>query len=203
MSQPFWETTYADFEEAVTFGEPAKELVKLAEALPEGANVLDLGCGEGRNALFLAEKGFDVEAIDISQNGIDKLNRLARERKLSIKAEVRDMKNYRFEFEYDLIIAHGSLHLIERENWRKLISEMKTHTKSDGYNVVAVFTDILPPPADLKEFHVGLFKEGELFDLYQDWKTVSTESYVFKDEHPGGIRHIHPINKIVAQREFE
>jgi tellurite methyltransferase len=203
MSQPFWEAAYADFEAAVTFGKPAKELIELVDFLPESAKILDLGCGEGRNTLFLAEKGFNLEAVDISQNGIDKLNYLARRNGLSVKAIVQDMKNYRFESEFDLIVAHGCLHLIERDNRQKLISAMKAHTKPGSYNVVAVFTDVLPPPDDLKEFHVGLFKEGELFDLYRDWKIVSAQSYIFKDEHPGGIRHTHPINKIVARKKSE
>ena len=66
--------------------------------------------------------------------------------------------------------------------------------------MVAVFTDAIEPPDDLKEFCVGLFREGELFEHYEDWMPYRTESYVFDDVHPGGARHRHPVNKIVARK---
>lgn len=66
--------------------------------------------------------------------------------------------------------------------------------------MVAVFADTIEPPDDLKGFCVGLFREGELFDYYEDWIACRTESYLFDDEHPGGIRHQHPVNKIVTRK---
>ena len=110
------------------------------------------------------------------------------------------MRGYTFERDYDLIVAHGSLHLIEREHWTRLIDKIKAHTRDGGYNVVAVFTDVIPPPVDLKDFHVGLFSEGELFEFYRDWEVLLRRSYILEDEHPGGIRHRHPINKVVARK---
>jgi tellurite methyltransferase len=197
--KPFWEKAFSNLEAVDTFGKPAEELVSLVGSLPSGANVLDIGCGEGRNALYLAEQGCNVTAIDISAAGIGKLKHFADRKGLSIAAEVRDMKHYTFTNKYDLIIAHGSLHLIEREHWSSLIQKMQAHTNAGGYNVVVVFTDVLPPPDDLKEFHVGLFRENELFDFYKDWRIVQKQSYILHDEHPGNIRHQHPINKLVAQ----
>lgn len=200
---PFWETTYAELGGASTFGQPAAELAGLVNLLPPAANVLDLGCGEGRNALYLAEQGFKVTAIDISISGIRKLNHLARQRSVSMTAEVRDMRAYAYERKFDLIIAHGSLHLIERDDWLPLIHRIKAHTSVGGYNVIVVFTNALPPPDDLKDFHVGLFREGELFEFYNDWDVLLRQSYILEDEHPGGIRHRHPINKLVARKKVE
>ena len=198
-NRPFWEEAFSRLEAVDTFGGPAEELVGVADSLPRGASVLDVGCGEGRNALYLAERGCDVTAIDISAAGIGKLKHFAGRRGLSVSAEVRDMKDYVFTKTYDLIVSHGSLHLIRREHWAALLQRMKANTMEGGYNVVAVFTDALPPPDDLKEFHVGLFREGELFGLYEDWRVELKRSYILDDEHPGNIRHRHPINLIVAR----
>jgi tellurite methyltransferase len=200
-NQPFWEASFSQLDAVNTFGEPAEELVSLAGLLPAGAKVLDIGCGEGRNALYLAEQGLHVTAIDVSAAGIAKLKHFADQKGLCVTAEVRDMKRYVFTDKYDLIVAHGSLHLIEREHWTSLFREMKANTKMGGYNVVVIFTDSLPPPDDLKDFHVGLFREGELFDFYKDWRIVEKQSYVLHDEHPGNIKHQHPINKLVAQKQ--
>ena len=110
------------------------------------------------------------------------------------------MRDYTFKHGYDLIVAHGSLHLIEREHWTQMIHKIKAYTYAGGYNVVVVFTDIIPPPDDLKDFHVGLFSEGELFEFYHDWEVLLRRSYILEDEHPGGVRHQHPINKVVARK---
>lgn len=198
-AEPFWEKAYQDFETS-TFGGPSEEFHHLTRLLPHGGKVLDLGCGEGRNALFLAEHGFDVTAIDISRQGIRKLNHLAEAKGLSIRTEVRDMREYHFHESFDLIVSHGCLHLIERPCWRPLLGRFKEHTQRGGYNVVAVFTDAMEPPDDLRGFCLGLFHEGELFEQYEDWIPYRRQSYTIDDRHPGGMRHRHPINKIVARK---
>ena len=196
-AKPFWETTYQDHA-GNTFGKPSAEIVALAGALPAGAAVLDLGCGEGRNALFLAQRGFDVTAVDISEHGIVKLRSLASAGGWKIRAEVADMREYRFDREFDLAISHGCLHLIRRPEWQQVLQRIQKHTRVDGHNVIAVFTDRIAPPPDLEAFCVGLFREGELFGHYAGWRITLQQSYTIHDEHPGGIRHTHPIDKIVA-----
>jgi tellurite methyltransferase len=198
-SQPFWETSYADLNTA-TFGGPSQEVRDVASDLQPGASVLDLGCGEGRNALFLAERGFEVTAVDFSEAGIRKLNALAQERKLDIRSKVADIRDYPFPHAFDLIMAHGCLHLVEREAWQQLIPLFKAHTKPGEINILVVFTDTLPPPDDLRDFCLGLFREGELFSLYSDWEPLLQQSYTFEDEHPGSPPHRHPVNKLVARK---
>lgn len=199
MTQPFWEKTYADLN-TTTFGEPSQEIKAVAANLPKGAKVLDLGCGEGRNALFLAECGFDVTAVDISILGIRKLNALANERNLKIHTQVVDMKNYEFTQSYDLIISHGCLHLISREQWQPLVQKIKKHTKPGGMNIVLVFTNAEPAPADMAAFCIGLFEDGELFSHFSNWEPILHQSYTFDDEHPGNIKHTHSVNKLVAKK---
>jgi tellurite methyltransferase len=199
MAQPFWEAAYADLNSVAFAGGASAEIRDIAALLPKGAKVLDLGCGEGRNALFLAECGLDVTAVDISEAGIGKLRALAGQKGLAIHAEVCDMRSYSFPHPFDLIVSHGCLHLVERGSWQNLIDLFKTHTNVNGYNAITVFTDAIPPPEDLKDFCLGLFFEGELFSLYEDWETVLQRSYTLEDQHPGSPPHKHPINKLVAR----
>jgi hypothetical protein len=88
-----------------------------------------------------------------------------------------------------------------RDWTRKLAQLYVSHgTEAPSHNIIAVFTDVLPAPEDLKPFQVGLFREHELFEQYRDWEILLARSYVFEDSHPGGIHHRHPINKLVARR---
>lgn len=198
-SKPFWESAY-QIPAGSAFGKPSAEIMAFADTLPPNSSVLDLGCGEGRNALFLAEQGFEVTAVDISEHGVNKLRSLAAQRGLKLRAEVADMRSYPLDCEFDLIISHGCLHLIERAAWQSVLQRIKDHTAAGGYNAVAVFTDQIAPPPDLEAFCVGLFRAGELFTYYENWDIQVRQSYTIHDEHPGGIRHTHPIDKIVARK---
>ena len=199
MAKPPWENGYADLS-IKTFGGPSAEIIEVADDLQPSARVLDLGCGEGRNAVFLAERGFNVTAVDFSESGIAKLRSLAEKKGIHIRTGLADMREYIFGEMFDLIVSHGCLHLIERDQWQQMINKFKDYTHPGGTNVVAVFTDTLPPPSDLAEHCLGLFKEGELFSQYIGWDIILQKSYTFEDEHPGSPRHVHPVNKIVARR---
>ncbi len=199
-NEPFWESNYKASDTANTFGQVSPEVVDLSKKLTAGSRILDIGCGDGRHALFLAKKGFEVTAIDISTAGINKLSQLAKRSGVLINTEVVDMRQFEFTNSYDAIIAHGCLHLIPRTDWSELLVRIKGHTSNPGFNIIVVFTNKLPPPEDLRPFHIGLFNEEELYDFYQDWNIIESRSYILEDEHPGGICHRHPINKLVAQK---
>jgi tellurite methyltransferase len=199
LTAPFWEAVY-DSREGSAFGEPSNLVVSLAETLSAGATVLDLGCGDGRHALFFASHGFDVTAVDISESGIRKTRSLASDGGLTLRVEVADMRSYHFDRQFDLIISYGCLHLLERTEWKPLLERIKAHTLAGGKNFVTVFTDAISLPPDLKPFCIGLFREGELFQHYIDWQVEFQRSYVLADEHPGDIHHVHHLNEIVARR---
>lgn len=71
---------------------PNAFLAAHAEAFPAGAPLLSLGEGEGRNAVFLAERGFEVTALDASPEGLKKLQALAAERGVPVAAEQADVR---------------------------------------------------------------------------------------------------------------
>lgn len=106
--EPFWEAGYRD-DEFETWGTLSRDLVAIVNRLPEGGLALDAGCGEGRNALFLAERGFEVRAFDVSEAGIGKLRRRAEERGLEIDAGVGGLDSLDFDRSFDVIVAEGLL----------------------------------------------------------------------------------------------
>ena len=197
--QPFWEAGYQD-QDAETFGSPSEELVVLADTLAPDTVVLDVGCGDGRNAIHFASRGFRVRAFDISATGVRKLKARAGSRDLEIDAWVQDIREFKFDRSYGLILCHGVLHFLEPRFCNQFLEVMRRHTAQCGLNVHTVFTNRLKPPSDLTPFLQRIFKEGEIRDMYRDWEIELFESYIKVDEHPGGIRHRHPINKLVARK---
>lgn len=72
-------------------GRVAAVLEQNLHLLPASGEALDLACGRGANALQLAERGIRVSAWDLSAVAIERLDRAAAERNLSIETEVRDV----------------------------------------------------------------------------------------------------------------
>lgn len=85
--------------------EPEHKLIEYLGLIEKG-KVLDLGTGCGRNSLFFSEIGFDVEAIDISHQNINKYIQKSSQLNLNTKAKVMDIRNFDIsEGSYSLIIV--------------------------------------------------------------------------------------------------
>ena len=99
----FWDILYRG-SKSVWGSKADRTLVEYAELFPRG-HVLDLGMGEGRNALFFAKLGYAVEGIDVSRAAIKKCIRMANTAKLKIAAEVGSVQNIEIApKKYSLII---------------------------------------------------------------------------------------------------
>lgn len=202
MKEVFWEKSYKN-KKISTFGKPSKEVEGLMAKLSKGSSILDMACGEGRHGLFLAQNGFQVDAFDISENGIDKLKRLAVENDVKLNAWVEDIENFKFIKKYDVIISHGLFQFIKKNLRERVIRDMKEHTKPGGHNIIAVFTNTLELPEDLAPYMIGVFQEAEILEYYKDWIVEDFQSYVFEDEHENNIRHTHSINKLVVKKSSD
>lgn len=109
-----WNQRYA--EDSYRKSNPVTLLSDWLPRIPVG-RALDVACGAGRNALLLAEAGFQVDAIDISAVGLQQLERKARELGHSVNCIEHDLDQaYDFATDYDLIVVlwYVNLELIER-----------------------------------------------------------------------------------------
>lgn len=197
--EPWWEADFLDMTTS-TFGPVSKYIHSVMPHLPPRGSVLDLGCGDGRISLFFAEHGYDVLGIDISPRAIQKLNHLAQNRGLKVDARVQQMEDFVFERDFEVIVAHGTLQLLERAAWQRLIAEMQRRTVPGGYNIVVVLTDAAPPPADLAPFCRGLFHRGELSSLYEGWEFFENESILKEGQKVDGASRSLALDRLVARR---
>lgn len=201
MEIPFWEKAYQSDNIAAFSAVPNKTVVEYEHLLDKSANILEAGCGEGQNVLYLAKRGFcNIDAFDISEAGIDKLKRLCEVNGVNVNAYVRDLTGYVFDKRYDLIMSFAALCFVGKSVWKKFIADAKDSTNDGGIHIMHIFTDEVPASADIAPFAVGLSHDGELKELYGDWEILSFQSYVFEDEHPGVPKHLHSVNKIVTRK---
>ena len=200
QDKPFWEQSYSDYEVSTFSKGPTADVEEFYEMFPRNADVLDVGCGEGRNSIFLAKLENRVEAFDISENGIKKAVKIAEHEKTPVTFFTCDLGVVVFKKEYDMILSHGVLHLPVKEVRDKFIQDMQVHTKAGGFNVIRIFTNRLPATPDNAPFTHSLFDVGELPAKYAGWEIVHHEEGTFTDSHPGDIHHEHAYERIIARK---
>jgi len=88
-------------------------------------SILDLGCGNGRLSLQFAKKGIKVTGVDKINKGISNEN---------FKFIQEDIKNFKYDKKYDLIISSLVLHFFKKETATRIIEEVKNNTEENGCN---------------------------------------------------------------------
>lgn len=133
--------------------------------------VLDLGCGNGRNSLYLANKGFDVTAWDKNPNSLSNLQRIRDAEGLNnLHIDSVDLNSLSFEGEYDFILSTVVMMFLEAKTIPGLIANMQRCTKPGGHNLIVAAMDTADYPCN-----VGFpfaFKEGELRNYYAGWELL-------------------------------
>ena len=130
---------------------------------------LDLGCGNGRNSLYLAANGFDVTAWDKNAASINNIDTIRQAEGLNtLQTAIVDLNALSFEGEYDFILSTVVMMFLEPQTIPGLIANMQRCTKAGGYNLIVAAMDTADFPCT-----VGFpfaFKENELRDYYAGWE---------------------------------
>lgn len=135
-----------------------------------GNQAVDIGCGRGRNTLYLAQRGYHVEAFDANPYAVQILDQIIAEEGIdTIQTAIKDLNHEpRLSGQYDVLVCTVVMMFLEPETIPILIEEMQKATKPGGLNVIvcAMNTPKYPMQPD---FRFG-FKEGELRQYYTDWE---------------------------------
>jgi tellurite methyltransferase len=148
----------------------------------DGQQALDVACGDGRNAAFLAERGFAVDAVDVSDVAIDALRTAARDRGLSVHPRRVDLEHEDLPAgPYDVIVQINYLQ-------RDLFGPLARALNPGGLLVIETFTR-----ADLDELGNGvdaryLLDGGELAGAFPDLEVIAAREAVV--EHGRGRRAV-------------
>ncbi|UAK19202.1 MULTISPECIES: tellurite resistance methyltransferase TehB [Kluyvera] len=143
------------------------EVVHAATIVKPG-KTLDLGCGNGRNSLYLAANGYDVMAWDKNPMSIQNLQSIREAEGLkNLQVAVHDLNTLSFDGEYDFILSTVVMMFLEANTIPRLIDNMQRCTKPGGYNLIVAAMDTDDFPCT-----VGFpfaFKTGELKNYYKGW----------------------------------
>jgi len=139
----FWDSFYANREKGIPFfkNKPDENLVDYYDQkIITSGRVLELGCGPGRNAIYLTEKEFEVDAVDLSEQSIQWATERAKDRNLYINF----IQNNIFDFDikegvYDLVYDSGCFHHIAPHRRMDYINLVRNALKSGGYFGITCF----------------------------------------------------------------
>jgi len=149
-----------------------------------------MATGEGRNAVFLAQNGFEVDAVDISREGLKKARKLAREKGVKVNALLVDLDRYQIEEDrYDLI---ANLYFLKR----RLIPKIRKGLKKGGKVIFETYllehrTLAAGGPRQAKYF----LKPNELLRLFKGFRILFYREGIFRE---GGKRKA--LASLIAQK---
>ncbi|MEE2670151.1 MAG: class I SAM-dependent methyltransferase [Bdellovibrionota bacterium] len=153
--------------------DPVRFLAENYDFIPAESRILDMGMGEGRNAVFLAQKGHFVTGIDISSVAIKKARSLAKEFGVKIKTILGSLTKYKIPDEsFDAIIC---FYYVDRD----LTEKMQKWLKPGGILLYEAHTT--------REFEKKNRKETQKYSYYlkpQELLTMFPQMTILKFEEP-------------------
>ena len=146
-------------------GPPTQEFVDFFDAYDRSnARILDVGCGQGRDALFIARQGHQVVAVDLSPAGIKDVMAAATAEELSIEGIVADITAFQPEGEFDVILIDRTLHMLPASDQRSVLASLLLHLRSKGWLLIA------DERSNMARFHDVLAKSDLPWSVTKDGK---------------------------------
>jgi SAM-dependent methyltransferase len=173
-------------------GKEANTFLRRHIGLLQKGKALDIATGEGRNAIFLAQREFDVDAVDISEMGLRKARELAKAVGAKIHTFQTDLDKFQIEADhYDLIADFYFLN-------RRLIPKIKKGLKKGGKVIFETYhleqrTLGTKGPKNPKYF----LKPNELLKLFKGFRILLYREGIFKE---GGKRKA--VASLIAEKTY-
>jgi len=181
----------------------AKPNAYLASVVPlirEKGRFLDLGCGQGRDAIFMWEQGFSVTAVDVSEEGI---KNVIAQSKGEINAVCQNIEGFHIAPNtYTAINAWNVLQFLKKGDALRIVRSMQEGVADNGFLIISGFTVDDPAFQNQSNKDKGFFEKDELKKLFNGFKIIRYEEKVIHDQgHLGAEQpHKHGIVRLIAQK---
>ena len=139
----FFELWYRFGKPVWVIDEPQPELMAVvAEGVIRGPLVLDVGCGAGDNAVYIAQRGFSVTGIDVSAAAIATAERKARKLDVTVRfIELNAFKLGTLARKFDTVIDYGLFHHFDGESRVRYVRALRGACASQGQLLLQCFSD--------------------------------------------------------------
>ncbi len=134
--------------------EPTPDVIEtiLKEKIPSDAKILELGCGEGRDAIFLLNKNYNILAVDYSNTVIEKCKELSNY-KYNDKFKQFDIINDTLEDKFDFIYSIAVIHMfVSQKHRNKFYNFICNHLNTNGIALIVSMGD------GIKEYKSDIYK---------------------------------------------
>jgi len=159
-SLEFWEQKHQNYVMKDCVHEPNFLIHDLVNAVSEDSHILDLGCGQGQDAAYLAARGYRVTAADFSPFALTNFPDSAK--KLGVESTLLDLREIPYPFSngyFDAVCAHLSLHYFPASLTKAIFAEVERILRPDGW-LFALFNSIRDP-----EFGTGMEIEPQYWEI--------------------------------------
>jgi tellurite methyltransferase len=135
----FWQRLYAQGED-IWGDRPDSALLDYEFLVPSG-KILDLGIGEGRNALYFASQGHDVSGVDLSEIAVQRCRERASALQVPIQVEVGNLLDVHIQNNsYAMIMSNLTYHFLKQAEWQSVLARSKEGLRSGGLIYLTVFS---------------------------------------------------------------
>jgi tellurite methyltransferase len=145
-----------------TFGNTVPPVVKQAVKYVSSGEALDLGAGNGRNTMFLISQSFNVMSVDTSKEGLKILEKKVKDKR-KLKTVLSDVREFKTDKKFDIVVAIGLLHFLSKEEGKRLIENIQKWTKKGGVNVIGTKMS-----QNRRGDFPHIFEHNELKDYYKN-----------------------------------
>jgi len=178
------------------FAKPQEDIPTIVKLFKKRGvkRVLDLGCGSGRHAVYLAKRGFEVYGIDIAPEGIKITKDWLKKEKLKASLKIGSVYKklpYRDNF-FDAIISVQVIHHARIKTIQKAIREIERVLKPNGLIFVTV------PRLFSKRNLKDLSKKAKIWKL----KRIESRTFIPLNEDEKGLIHYY-FNRGLLRKEFK
>lgn len=177
----------------------------LAAAARRGPGLaLDLGAGEGADAIRLARLGYHVDAVDASAVACEKAEWFARAEGVGITVRCEPIETASLAGTYNVVLMNGCLHYVRGKD--SVLTRVAKASAADAVHAVALFSTVTPVPAEHTVIPVFPDDEGGTVEqFYAGWRALlhDRERGSAEHSHPGFGPHVHSHIKLVVTRQTE
>ena len=183
-------------------GGPSFEVMQIGRALADRTvrRSIDLGAGTGRNSLFLASEGFDATLVERDSRLCSDARSLSADRQLILTIFEEDLRYFKPNGDYDLVLLLGILHFLLASDAVSVIERFQESTTALGAHLITIAPSLSVSRETnslVDQGYLGLVSREIIEKAYRNWYIISYERYRKTDDHLSGGIETHVIEKFV------